>query len=151
MQFFVFSLAILSVILAAVSASTNNETLALGSTTCGGNCPGGCDSCPCGETKDPEDAVTWCAKYSGWSQSQCQCIVKHESGGNGHAVNQNTGSASYKWDVGLWQVNSFNWDSCNSGKAPCDNNANLNCAIKVWQWGGNSFKLWSTCGACGAC
>jgi hypothetical protein len=134
---------------AAVSASTFNNTL--GSSTCGGNCPGGCDECVCGSTSSMQDAATWCAKYSGWDQTQCQCIISHESGGNANAVNQNTGSASYKWDVGLWQVNSFNWDACNGGNAPCDSTQNLNCAKMVWGWGGNSFKLWSTCSACGAC
>jgi hypothetical protein len=37
------------------------------------------------------------------------------------------------------------------GSPPCDNDVNLQCAIKVWQWGGNSFRLWSTCGGCGCC
>ena len=32
-----------------------------------------------------------------------------ESGGNAHAVNQNTGGS---YDVGLWQINDFNWVSC---------------------------------------
>jgi hypothetical protein len=36
------------------------------------------------------------------TQTQCKCIISHESGGNANAVNQNSGSASYKWDVGLW-------------------------------------------------
>jgi len=29
-----------------------------------------------------------------------------ESGANAHAVNQNTGGS---YDVGLWQINDFNW------------------------------------------
>jgi hypothetical protein len=78
--------------------------------------------------------------------------VSHESGGNGNAVNYNAGqSSSYLWDVGLWQINSYNWNSCSGGAAPCSLNTNLECAKKVFQWGGNTFKLWSTCGACGAC
>lgn len=28
---------------------------------------------------------------------------------------------------------------------------NLNCAIDVWQWGGSTFSLWSTCSGCGCC
>ncbi len=78
-------------------------------------------------------------------QAHCQCIVKHESGGNAHAVNQNSQGGSYKWDVGLWwdkiklnlildcnsfyhrQVNSFNWASCSGGNAPCDASTNLAC------------------------
>jgi hypothetical protein len=143
------ALALFSVLFAVVSASTYNETV--GSTTCGGNCPGGCDSCPCGTTKSMQDITSWCAKYSGWSQSQCQCIAKAESGGNANAVNQNTGSSAYKWDVGLWQINSYNWDACSGGSAPCDTSKNLECAKKVFAWGGNTFKLWSTCGQCGAC
>jgi len=35
--------------------------------------------------------------------------MKHESGGNANAVNQNSGGS---FDVGLWQVNSGNWASC---------------------------------------
>ena len=30
--------------------------------------------------------------------------MKHESGGNANAVNQNSQGGSYKWDVGLWYV-----------------------------------------------
>lgn len=149
MNFFVTVLCFIVTVLAAVSASTYNETV--GSSTCGSNCPGGCDSCPCGTSTNYQDAATWCAKWSGWSQSQCQCIISHESGGNANAVYQNSGSSSYKWDVGLWQVNSFNWNACNNGNAPCDSNQNLACAKMVYAWGGNSFSLWSTCGACGAC
>jgi hypothetical protein len=29
------------------------------------------------------------------------------------------------YDVGLWQVNSVNWDSCASGNPPCDPGVNL--------------------------
>ena len=34
--------------------------------------------------------------------------MHHESGGNAHAVNQNRGGS---YDVGLWQVNSMNWNA----------------------------------------
>lgn len=54
-------------------------------------------------------------QYSGWSQACCQCIVSHESGGNGNAVNQNSGGSL---DVGLWQVNTQNWASCSGGSPP---------------------------------
>ena len=37
------------------------------SSTCGGNCPGGCASCPCGTTKSAQSVSTWCSKYS-WNQ-----------------------------------------------------------------------------------
>ena len=91
-------------------AGPMNSTLE--STTCGGNCPGGCDSCPCGSSSSYQSASSWCAQYSGWSQTQCQCIMNAESGGNANAVNQNTGGSL---DVGLWQINSMNWASCSSG------------------------------------
>ena len=149
-----FTLLVVLAFLALASAGTintalgNSTTLTTGSTTCGSNCPGGCATCPCGSTSSVLDIKTWCAKYSGWNQANCQCIMKYESGGNANAVNQNTGGS---YDVGLWQINDFNWGSCSGGKAPCDATSNLNCAIKVWQWGGNTWKNWSTCSKCGAC
>ena len=45
----------------------------------------------------------------------------------------------------------MNWKSCSGGHAPCDVEANLKCAIDVYRWGGNSFRLWSTCHVCGVC
>ena len=63
-------------------------------------------------------------------------------------ANQNTGGS---YDVGLWQINDMNWSQCSGGSAPCDGNSNLECAKKVFAWGGNTWKLWATCGACGAC
>ena len=116
--------------------------------TCGGNCPGGCDTCPCGTSKNQQDINTWCAKYSKWNQANCRCIMQHESGGNANAVNENSGGS---YDVGLWQINTVNWDACSGGKAPCDPSTNLNCAIDVYRWGGNTWKLWSTCHTCGCC
>ena len=38
-----------------------------GASNCGGNCPGGCDSCPCGMTKSYVDIKEWCSKYH-WNQ-----------------------------------------------------------------------------------
>ena len=114
--------------------------------SCGGNCPTGkCKNCLCGSSKKSVDISSWCSKYN-WSQSCCKCIVSHESGGNANALNLNTNGS---YDVGLWQINDVNWGQCSSGKAPCDPNTNLNCAIKVYKWGGNSFKLWSTHTGCG--
>ncbi len=66
-----------------------------------------------------------------WNQANCECIMNAESGGNAYAVNQNSGGS---FDVGLWQINDMNWSSCSGGSAPCDPNANLACAIKVYQW-----------------
>ena len=98
---------------------------------CGGNCPGDCDQCLCGIEKSRADVKEWCAKYH-WNQRNCECVVMNESEGNRNAVNQNIGSS---YDVGLWQINSVNWDSCNGGKTPCDTEDNLRCAIDIYRWG----------------
>ena len=119
-----------------------------GITTCGGNCPGGCNSCPCGSTRRELPSSSWCSMYSGWDQSSCECIMRHESRGNANAINMNSGGS---YDVGLWQINSFNWPHCSNGKAPCSPSANLACAIKVFKWGRNTWKFWATCGKCGVC
>ncbi len=121
--------------------------------TCGGNCPGrNCDKCHCPTWRNPVSVSEWCGKNSGWSQACCQCIVQRESGGNANAVRQNIGvSSSYKYDVGLWQINSFNWGACNGGRAPCDLYENLQCAQMVFQWGGNTWRRWNTCTMCGCC
>eukprot|EP00347_Sterkiella_histriomuscorum_P009418 403341290 len=117
--------------------------------SCGGNCPSGrCNDCKCGSAPAKVDIAAACARNSGWSQTCCKCIIEHESGGNSHAQLHNTNGSD---DVGLWQVNSMNWASCNGGAAPCTVDANLACAKKVFAWGGNTWKLWSTCGACGCC
>ena len=114
---------------------------------CGGNCPSGnCPNCPCGTAPQAQDANYWCSQFGGWNQACCRCIISHESGGNANAANHNTNGS---FDVGIFQINDFNWNACNGGRAPCDPNANLKCAIKVWQWGGNSFKYWSTARGCG--
>lgn len=77
--------------------------------TCGGNCPSGnCPSCPCGSTVSKVDIASWCAKHS-WNQAHCQCIMNAESGGNANAVNYNSDGS---FDVGLWQVNKYNWNAC---------------------------------------
>ena len=119
-----------------------------GTTTCGGNCPGGCNSCPCGNSSHHKSSSSWCSKFSGWKQSSCECIMEAESGGNANAVNMNRDSS---YDVGLWQINDFNWKACSGGRAPCSPDANLECAKKVFGYGGNTWKLWSTCTKCGVC
>ena len=117
--------------------------------TCGGNCPSGsCTTCHCGTSTNYVDIATQCSRYTGWSQACCKCIANAESGGNAHAQLHNTNGSD---DVGLWQVNSMNWASCNGGAAPCTVDANLACAKKVFQWGGNTWKYWSTCSKCGCC
>jgi len=55
------------------------------------------------------------------------------------------------FDVGLFQINDFNWNSCSGGKAPCNSSKNLKCAEDVYKWGKNTWKNWSTCGGCGCC
>jgi len=118
--------------------------------SCGGNCPsGGCPGCPCGSTPVRVNIAAACTGFSGWNQGQCQCIVSHESGGNANAMNWNARGGTY--DVGVWQVNTINWNACAGGHPPCPQKQNLGCAIDVWRWGGGTFKLWSTCGSCGAC
>mmetsp|Transcript_6687 Transcript_6687/g.18890 ORF Transcript_6687/g.18890 Transcript_6687/m.18890 type:complete len:145 (+) Transcript_6687:45-479(+) len=114
--------------------------------TCGGNCPSNtCGSCPCGTSSNYVDPSSYCSMYSGWSQTCCECIANKESGGNANAMNYNTNDS---FDIGLFQINEINWDSCSGGNAPCDPKANEGCAEKVFQWGGNTWSLWSTCGLC---
>ena len=117
--------------------------------TCGGNCPSGsCTTCYCPQAPSYADVAGQCARFTGWSQACCQCIAKAESGGNAYAQLHNTNGSD---DVGLWQINSSNWASCNGGAAPCNVDANLACAKKVFGWGGNTWKYWSTCTKCGCC
>ncbi|KAA0146268.1 hypothetical protein FNF27_07740 [Cafeteria roenbergensis] len=137
----------LAALVVAVSAGTRPANATDLGTGCGGNCPGGCSKCPCGESSHYVSIADWCAKHS-WDQKACRCIVSHESGGNANAVNENSNGS---FDVGLWQVNSMNWKACSGGRAPCDVETNLKCAIDVYRWGGNTFKLWSTCHVCGVC
>eukprot|EP01084_Bolivina_argentea_P186349 321236_1 len=115
-------------------------------TTCGGNCPTGCDTCPCGDFPPVYLNVSyWCAQYT-WNQKNCECIVQHESGGNFDATNEN---ADGSYDVGLWQINQQNWKACNDGNPPCGPNhlvtENLGCAEDVYKWGDNTWKYWATC------
>mmetsp|Transcript_23363 Transcript_23363/g.27084 ORF Transcript_23363/g.27084 Transcript_23363/m.27084 type:complete len:136 (+) Transcript_23363:85-492(+) len=130
-----FVAAVIGLLIVAVTAET-----------CNGNCPGGrCPNCPCGRSPAHQDAASWCAKFGGWDQRCCQCIIQHESGGNANAMNFNDNGS---FDVGLWQINKINWGVC-GGAPPCDTEANFQCAKAVWKWGGNSFRLWSTAKGCG--
>jgi hypothetical protein len=114
--------------------------------SCGGNCPAGnCPICFCGTTKSMQDIGAWCAKYN-WNQACCKCIVSHQSGGNANALFYNPNGSV---NVGLWQINGANWYPCNEGRAPCDLNANLQCAIYYYKAGGNTFKVWPSHAACG--
>lgn len=125
-----------------------------GPSTCGTNCPGKCDKCICGDKPAHSNIAEWCQKGAsvGWNPASCACIVKHESSGNGNAMNQN--SASY--DVGLWQINSANWPSCSPSAPPCagdndDNTANMQCAQSLFTQGGKTWARWATCQACNVC
>jgi len=109
---------------------------------CGGKLPGACQG------RSSVSIASWCAKYSGWSQQSCQCIAQHESAGDAHACNMNVDGSL---DIGLWQINDMNWRSCSGGRAPCDPASNLACAKKTFAWGGNTWKLWSSCSKCGVC
>lgn len=76
---------------------------------CGGNCPSGdCPSCPCGTTVNKIDIAAWCAKHT-WNRSHCECIMNAESKGNSNSVNYNSDGT---YDVGLWQINKYNWNAC---------------------------------------
>merc|ERR1712065_40751 len=136
----IVTVALVAALVASASASESADlsTKDLNSTftTCGGNCPSDdCPSCPCGSSPNKvSDIATLC--------------TQHDSGLNANAANYNDNGS---FDVGLWQINDINWASCSGGKAPCDISTNLACAYKVWGWGGGSFKLWSTCEACGCC
>ena len=113
------------------------ESFNASSSTCGGNCPGGY-TLSMWLFSNYVDIASWCSKYS-WNQKNCQCIMNAESR-NANADNENSDGS---FDVGLWQINDYKGKLLR-GKAPCDPNTNLNCAKKVYQWGGN-MKLWSTC------
>lgn len=110
--------------------------------SCGGKLPGSCKG------RKSVSIASWCSKYSGWSQKSCQCIAQHESAGDAHACNMNIDGSL---DIGLWQINDMNWRSCSGGRAPCDPASNLACAKKTFAWGGNTWKLWSSCSKCGVC
>ena len=58
-------------------------------------------------------------------------------------------NADSSYDVGLWQINSVNWPACNNGKIPCRLDENLKCAIQIYQYGGNTWKYWTTSAFCG--
>ena len=137
----------LALIVVATMTSAYEQGFNTSSSTCGGNCPGGCGSCPCGSSPNYQSISSWCSQYS-WNQQNCQCIMNAESGGNANAANENSNGS---YDVGLWQINDLNWGSCSGGSPPCSPSTNLACAKKVYQWGGNTWSLWSTCSKCGCC
>eukprot|EP01090_Pellita_catalonica_P000404 TRINITY_DN10280_c0_g1_i1.p1 TRINITY_DN10280_c0_g1~~TRINITY_DN10280_c0_g1_i1.p1 ORF type:complete len:151 (-),score=10.53 TRINITY_DN10280_c0_g1_i1:61-513(-) len=60
--------------------------------SCGGNCPSGrCERCICGDSPHhvSEGEVTKLLKAHALNVDVFQCIVRHESGYNSHAMNQN--------------------------------------------------------------
>jgi hypothetical protein len=52
-----------------VAVNPDNLKVGLGN-NCGGNCPGGCGSCPCGTETNYADIGHWCAQY-GWNKVNC--------------------------------------------------------------------------------
>jgi hypothetical protein len=74
--------------------------------------------------------------------------MARESGGNANLIEY---SRSNDWKVGLWQINGAEWTMCSGGYAPCDPTDNLNCALKRYEYGGNTWKMWTSCSACKAC
>jgi len=149
MKFFTISLllTLLCLMVSVTKADTCNENCP--TNTCSAN------NCLCGKAPNKVNIVNWCAKYVGWNQKCCQCIVGKESRGNTNAQHHNAATNKKKEseDVGLFQINSVNWPSCNSGKAPCDPDANLKCAIAVYKAGSggvkNSWNPWTTAEGCG--
>ena len=68
--FFVIAAVILAAFMPTAQAGTvavNQNELSTSSSTCGGNCPGGCASCPCGTSSSYQDISSWCSKHS-WNQ-----------------------------------------------------------------------------------
>lgn len=119
------------------------------STTCGGNCPNGCPACPCGIENNIVSIDHYCKFFTGWSQECCQCVGGEFSGGESNAAQYNSNDDSY--DVGLYQINDINWGACSEGQPPCDPKTNMECAKKVWNWGGGTWRLWGSCASCGCC
>ena len=153
-RFFFFNLKIVEMMKIFLLIAALVACVSAANSKCGENClytKGGCPDCPCGTKANKVDIAPLCKKYS-WDQKCCQCIATAESKGNANAVNYNADSKTY--DVGLWQINSRNWAQCSGGKAPCDPQANLDCAIKVYNWGGKKWggangRLWATAKQCG--
>jgi hypothetical protein len=117
---------------------------------CGGNCPSyRCLTCPCGrEPNKCKETASICAKNAKfWDQNCCKCIVFHESSDNSNAVNYLPATQTYK--VGLFQIPSTFWGQCNEGVAPCNIDANLECAKQYYTAGGNNWSKWTTRNFCG--
>lgn len=115
---------------------------------CGGNCPlGNCPMCTCGNTTNIVNVTDVCSKGT-WNQTCCQCIINIGSGGDASYVGYETSSNSSVSFVGLFQINSLNWQMCNNGTAPCSVADNLKCANMSYTSGGG-WKAWSTASLCG--
>ncbi|PRP80637.1 hypothetical protein PROFUN_10692 [Planoprotostelium fungivorum] len=115
---------------------------------CGGNCPANnCKTCPCGTKKSFANIQSTCSQWKGINLRCCNCIANAESSGNANAMHGN-GDGSI--DVGLFQINSVNWKSCNGGRAPCGLSENIKCAKSIYGYKKN-FSPWATCGGCGCC
>jgi hypothetical protein len=103
---------------------------------CGGNCMNNnCDVCICGERTNYVDVNAICNQPL-WSSSCCQCIVHIMSKCNANAIVM----SDNKVKVGLFQINSYDWMTCNHGKPPCDPAANLICAMQIYRMSGSTWK-----------
>ncbi len=59
MLFLLFLMTLLGLACAGTYPIAGPMNSTLESTTCGGNCPGGCDSCPCGSSSSYQSASSW--------------------------------------------------------------------------------------------
>ena len=119
-------------------SNTTKENQSLSS--CGGNCRSGlCKECICGTNSNIVNVTDLCNKYGKWNKNCCECLGNYLSKGNTNALNQGIDNL---YSVGIWQISENNWNNCNNGKAPCDSEDNLKCAISLWEIG-KDFRLWS--------
>lgn len=149
------SLAVVSVVMAVAPVSMGNTTttsshgfngtamqsLGVGDTTCGGNCPAGCESCPCGSSANYIDPVAWC-KLGDWDQLTCQCIIK-ASMNNANFVSTNYAQGGEQ-NVGMFAIP----QSLRGSKTPpCGPQQNVQIASSLYAKYGsmNIFPAGSQC------
>jgi len=120
----------------------------LAASDCGGNCPGhDCPNCLCGMERNMVNIDEVCSKNK-WNETCCRCIVQHLSqGGNSNTLSFDMRNGIYS--IGLFQISQTNWKLCSDSNPPCDPDVNVECAIKLYEKGNHSWRLWgsvsSTC------
>jgi len=93
----------------------------------------------------PTEAETDIEKYvcDVFGNFNCQvalAVMESESGGNPEAWNANTNGTL---DVGLWQINSINWETCGMSMSDLLNPyKNTDCAKTLYDRAGGSFTPW---------